>query len=216
MFYDRDEAAVKLAGAVALERPKDPVVLALPRGGVPLGAVVAEKLSAPLDLVLVRKIGMPGHRELAAGAIVDGDPPVILWNEGVTALSGLSEADFADEIARLKSEIETRRGLYLAGRAPVPVAGRTAIVVDDGVATGATVRVAIQALRQRNPAEIWVAVPVAPPDTASTLEAESDRLICLERPDPFWAVGAHYKDFRQVTDDEVVRLMARAGAQGGD
>lgn len=212
MFQDRNEAGRELARAVAEAAPRAPVVLALPRGGVPLGVAVADRLAAPLDLVLVRKIGMPGHAELAAGAIVDGAPPVTLFNEEILRAAGVSSGDFREEIERLRREIADRRARYHAGRSPVDLRGRTAILVDDGIATGATVRVAIRALRARQPAAIWVAVPVAPADTVRELRSEADRVICLATPEPFRAVGAHYRDFRQVSDDEVIRLMHKAGS----
>jgi putative phosphoribosyl transferase len=135
MFANREAAARTLAEAIAEAAPQDPLILALPRGGVPLGKVVAERLGAPLDLVFVRKIGMPGHRELAAGALVDGDDPQIVWNTHILAQARLAEADFEAEIARLLDVIATRRKLYLSGRSSAPVKGRTAILVDDGVAT---------------------------------------------------------------------------------
>ena len=197
-----------MAEAVAEAEPQDPLILALPRGGVPLGKVVAERLGAPLDLVFVRKIGMPGHRELAAGALVDGDDPQIVWNTHILAQARLTEADFEAEIARLLNVIAARRKLYLSGRGSAPVKGRTAILVDDGVATGATIRVAVAALRKAGAREVWIAVPVAPRDTIGTLQAEADRVICLETPDPFIAVGVHYRDFGEVTDEEVVRLLS--------
>lgn len=219
MFRDRAEAGEALAEAVARAAPPDPVVLALPRGGVPPGAQVARRLGAELDLLLVRKIGLPGHDELAAGALVDGDPPTILFNDEVLRASGLKGSDFDARIAALRAEIARRRALYLKDRAPVPLAGRTAILVDDGVATGATVRTAIRALRARvpGPDAIWVAVPVAPRDTLHQLEAEADRVICLEVPDPFWAVGAHYRAFPQVGDGEVIAALdsARPAAKDG-
>ena len=209
MFQDREDAGRQLAKAVSGAAPENPVVLALPRGGVPLGAAVATALDAPLDLVLVRKIGMPGHAELAAGAIVDGPAATTLFNAEILRMGGLSEADFKGRIEELKAEIEARRARYLPGRAPVSVAGCTAIIVDDGVATGATMRVAIKALRKQDPAAIWVAVPVAPADLVPRLEAEADRLICLSAPEQFWAVGAHYANFGQVEDDEVVASLRR-------
>ena len=214
MFHDREDAARQLSEAVAAMRPPDPAVLALPRGGVPLGAVLARRLGAPLDLVLVRKIGMPGQSELAAGAIVDGPAPVTFFNEEILRASGLSEADFAARIETLRGEIEARRDLYLPGRAPLDLRGRTAILVDDGVATGATVRVALRALRAQSPAAVWVAVPVAPRDMKPVLEDEADRVICLAWPDPFWAVGAHYRRFDSVPNAEVVRLLREAGPGG--
>jgi len=209
MFQDRDDAGKQLAEAVAKAAPEDPVVLALPRGGVPLAAEVAAALSAPLDLVLVRKIGMPGHAELAAGAIVDGPAPVTLFNSEILRVAGLSEADFSGRIEELQAEIEARRARYLPGRAPVPVAGKTAILVDDGIATGATIRVAVKALRAQKPAAVWIAVPVAPTDIIPRLEAEADKVICLEVPREFWAVGAHYREFGQVEDAEVIACLER-------
>lgn len=209
MFQDRVEAGRELARAVSALAPSNPVVLALPRGGVPLGVTVAERLRAPLDLMLVRKIGMPGHAELAAGAVAEGDPPVTVYNREILTSAGLTDADFEDRVARLVREIGERRARYLPGRSPVELRRRTAILVDDGIATGATVRVAIRALRARQPDAVWVAVPVAPQETVETLRREADRVICLSTPDPFRAVGAHYRDFRQVTDDEVVSLMAQ-------
>lgn len=216
MFLNREEAAGKLADALTEAKPEDPVVLALPRGGVPLGVIVADRLGAPLDLMLVRKIGMPSNPELAAGAIVDGPAPVTLFNTEILSASRLTEADFAGQIEDLRREIEDRRARYLPGRTPVPLTGRTAILVDDGIATGATIRVAIKALRAQQPAAIWVAVPVAPSDAMPLLQAETDRVICLETPDYFWAVGAHYRDFGQVSDDEVIRLLAGQGQKRPD
>jgi putative phosphoribosyl transferase len=208
MFANREAAARTLAEAVAEAAPQDPLILALPRGGVPLGKVVAKRLGAPLDLVFVRKIGMPGHRELSAGALVDGDDPQIVWNTHILSQSRLGPEDFEAEITRLLDVIAGRRKRYLSGRAPEPVRGRTAIIVDDGVATGATIRVAIAALRKAGVGAVWIAVPVAPRDTIGTLEAEADRVICLETPDPFIAVGVHYRDFGEVTDEDVVRLLS--------
>ncbi|MGD9864506.1 MAG: phosphoribosyltransferase, partial [Pseudodonghicola sp.] len=198
MFQDRADAGRKLARAVAEARPEEPVVLALPRGGVPLAAAVAETLGAPLDLVLVRKIGMPRNPELAAGAIVDGPAPTTLFNTEILRAAGLTEADFRDRIVALREEIEARRARYLPGRLPEPVTGRTAILVDDGIATGATIRVAVKALRAQQPKEIWIAVPVAPEELLPRLAHEVDRVICLEAPRDFWAVGAHYQDFSPV------------------
>lgn len=207
MFDTREAAAHVLADAVALAGPKDPLVLALPRGGVPLGRIVAERLNAPLDLVFVRKIGMPGQKELAAGALVDGADPQIVWNERILEHARLSEADFEDEIARLLNQIAERRVRYFAGRDPVPAKGHTAILVDDGVATGATIRVAMAALRKAGAAAVWIAVPVAPTDVKRMLTTDADQVICLETPEPFIAVGAHYRDFGEVTDDDVVKLL---------
>ena len=209
MFSDRTEAGEALAEALTEAAPKDPVVLALPRGGVPVALPVARALGAPLDLLLVRKIGMPGQSELAAGALVEGDPPQAVYNEELLRMTGLSEADFARQVAEKEEEIAERRRLWLEGRAPVSLDGRTAVVVDDGIATGATVRAALAGLRARAPAEIWLAVPVAPPDTLRALRSLADRVICLETPEHFRAVGLHYRHFPQVSNAEVAEMLRR-------
>jgi putative phosphoribosyl transferase len=208
MFDNREAAAKRLAEAVLEAAPEDPVILALPRGGVPLGRIVADRLGAPLDLVFVRKIGLPRHRELAAGALVDGASPQTVWNHQVLQGAGLTEQDFEEEIDGLLRQIAERRARYMAGREPVPVAGRTAILVDDGIATGATIRVAIAAMRKAGARAVWIAVPVAPSEMIPRLRSEADRVICLETPRPFYAVGVHYLDFGEVTDDDVVRLLS--------
>jgi predicted phosphoribosyltransferase len=209
MFSDRTEAGEALAEALAEAAPKDPVVLALPRGGVPVALPVARALGAPLDLLLVRKIGMPGQSELAAGALVEGDPPQAVYNEELLRMTGLSEADFARQVEEKEEEIAERRRLWREGRAPVSLDGRTAVVVDDGIATGATVRAALAGLRARAPAEIWLAVPVAPPDTLRALRSLADRVICLETPEHFRAVGLHYRHFPQVSNAEVAEMLRR-------
>jgi putative phosphoribosyl transferase len=217
MFQDRREAGEALAEALAGLALADPVVLALPRGGLPVAAPVAERLGAPLDLVLVRKIGAPGQEELAVGAVVDGPAHEAVFNTDVLAMLGLQEASFADAVAGRLAEIEARRVRYLGDAAPVPVAGRTAIVVDDGIATGATVRAALLGLRRRGPGEIVLAVPVAPAESLARLEPLVSRMVCLEQPVPFHAVGAHYRDFAQVEDAEVAAILkaARNRRQGG-
>lgn len=219
MYRDRREAGARLAEALArlfAQEPglAPPVVLALPRGGVPVGFEIARRLDAPLDLVLVRKIGVPMQPELAAGAVVDGADPVLVLNDEVVAQAGLSARELEQAKERELREIERRRADYLGARAPLPVAGRTAIVVDDGIATGATMRAAVRALRRRGPAGVVMAVPVAARDTVETFAGEVDRVVCLETPSRFWAVGAHYQDFRQTEDDEVRRLLAEAEGFG--
>jgi putative phosphoribosyl transferase len=210
-FADRTEAGRALAQRLvdaALVPPL--VVLALPRGGVPVAAEVARALGAPLDLLLVRKIGAPWQPELAVAALVDGDPPDIVVDETTSRMCGV-DRDYIDQQARLEMrEIERRRRIYLAGRAPVPVAGATVIVIDDGVATGTTIRAAMQALRRRHPARLVLAVPVAPADTVAELRAEADEVICLAQPEPFHAIGLHYGDFHQVSDDEVLAALRAA------
>ncbi|WP_212524910.1 phosphoribosyltransferase family protein [Actibacterium sp. MT2.3-13A] len=216
MFRDRDHAAMLLADAVEAAAPEAPVVLALPRGGVPVAAPVAERLGAPLDLLMVRKLGMPGQPELAGGAVVDGPAHEVVFNSGLLASFGLTEEDFKPAIEEQLAEIERRRRVYLGDHAPVDVTGRTAIVIDDGIATGATVKAALKALRKRAPAAIWLAVPVAPADTLPEFEALVDRLICLETPSPFWAVGAHYSRFDQVSDAAVAAAMRAAWGEDTD
>ncbi len=210
MFRNREDAGRQLAERLAVARPDRPVVLALPRGGVPVALPVARTLEAPLDLLMVRKLGMPGHGELAAGAVVDGAEPQTVFNTRLLRSAGLSADDFKDQVAQKLREIDDRRARYLGGRAPVAVAGRTAIVVDDGIATGATMRAALKALARRSPAHIVLAVPVAPADTLAELAPLVDEAICLETPDPFYAVGAHYHDFEQVGDEQVTAGLKRA------
>lgn len=219
MFADRTEAGKKLAAEltrIVAEDPAltDPVVLALPRGGLPVAIEIARALKAPLDLVLVRKIGVPFQPELAAGAVVDGDDPQLVVNTDVVRLAGLSQADLDAGEARELKEIERRRDQYLKGRARAPVENRTVIVVDDGIATGATTRAALKALRRRKPKALILAVPVAPEDTVAAMRGEVDRVVCLEMPAAFYAIGAHYIDFRQVSDQEVVALLDEAARDG--
>ncbi len=213
MFRNREEAGERLADALEGLDLTDPVVLALPRGGVPVALKVAERLHAPLDLVLVRKIGTPGNPELAAGAVVDGPAHTVVFNADVLRAVGRTEADFDAAIARKLEEIEARRDKWLAGRAPVPVAGRSVIVVDDGIATGATMRAALKGLANKGAHEVILAVPVAPPETIADLEALCDKVICLEAPMAFYAVGAHYQEFGQVADETVTALLAQTGRQ---
>lgn len=183
------------------------VVLALPRGGVPVGAVVARALGAPLDLLLVRKIGAPWQPELAVAAVVDGTPPQLVVDETICAALGIDRSYIDERMAEELREIERRRRAYLRGRAPIDVEGATAIVVDDGIATGTTVRAALRALRQRRPRRLLLAVPVAPEDTLAALRSEVDDIVCLQTPRPFHAIGAFYGDFHQVSDAEVLAVL---------
>jgi predicted phosphoribosyltransferase len=208
-FRNRTDAGQQLAKALRHYRDRDPVILALPRGGVIVAAEVAAALGAPLDLVLVRKIGLPYQPELAMGAVVDGDKPVVIRNEDVIEFSGISERTFDEVCREERAEIGRRRRKYLGERARADVKGRVAIVIDDGIATGATTRAAIQAVRGREPKEVVLAVPVAPPDTVERLRAEVDTIVCLETPVDFGAIGWFYRDFRQVSDEEVITALAR-------
>jgi predicted phosphoribosyltransferase len=186
------------------------VILALPRGGVPVAAEVAGALGAPLDLLIVRKIGAPSFPELAMGAVVDGEAPIVVRNEHVIAAEGVTEADFLAAEQRELAEIRRRRERYVGKRPHPPISGRTAIIIDDGIATGATVRAAIKALRQAHPKRIVVAVPVAAADTLIELRREADEVVCLEAPEAMGAIGYYYRDFAQVGDEEVIAALAEA------
>lgn len=215
-FADRVDAGRRLAEALRPLALADPVVLALPRGGVPVAAEVARALGAPLDLLLVRKIGAPGQPELAVAAVADAPEPVLERDDETLAQSGADLRYVQAQVPAQLAEIERRRGLYLQGRAPLPLAGRTAVLVDDGIATGTTVRAALRALRQRQPARLVLAVPVAPPSEVQRLRAQVDDLVCLLQPAWFGAVGAFYRDFDQTSDEQVVALMRQFAAGPGN
>jgi predicted phosphoribosyltransferase len=214
MFTDRLEAGRRLTAALRDLDLDDPVIYALPRGGVPVAAEIATALGAPLDLVLVRKIGMPGNEELALGAVVDGAPPTVVTNDDIVRRAGLTEAD-VDRLADVQCrENDRRRSLYLGGREPLSPRGRTAVVVDDGLATGATARAAVAALRRQGAARIVLAVPVAPVDALDDFAALVDDIVCLERATWFRGVGAFYRSFPQLDDGDVLAILTahRAGA----
>jgi len=209
MFLDREDAGRRLATALAGYKSKRPVILALPRGGIPVAAEIAAALDAPLDLILVRKVGVPSQPELAMGAVVDGSRPIFIQNEDVIRLAGVSASEYRKRCEAELAEIERRRARYLQGRQPVELAGRVVIVVDDGIATGATASAALTALRNLGPRELVLAVPVASPEAISQLRRGVDHLVCLATPERFAAIGYFYKDFRQVSDDEVMAILAR-------
>ncbi len=188
-FLDRHEAGRKLAQDLLRYADQRPAVFALPRGGVPIGYEIAKALRAPLDLILVRKIGVPFQPELAAGAVVDGDEPQVVLNPTVVEPLRLSEAFLKEETDRKLVEIEERRHAYLSGRSRVDPRGTTAIVADDGIATGATIKAALRAIRRREPARLVLAAPVAPPETVEALRQEVDAVHCLETPEFFMAIG---------------------------
>lgn len=206
-FFDRKAAGKELAGALKNYQGQDVVVLALPRGGVPVAAEVARALKAPLDLILVRKIGLPFDPELAMGALVDGDVPIIVRNEDVIRAAGIDDETFTLAAQNQLREIERRRQRYLAGRARPSIEGRIAIVIDDGVATGATMRAALRATCQKNPKKLVLATPVIASDALASLKAEADDAVALEVRDNFGGIGAFYDDFHQLSDEEVVGLL---------
>jgi predicted phosphoribosyltransferase len=212
-FKDRADAGRKLALALAAYKNQQPVVLALPRGGVPVAAKVAAALNAPLDLILVRKIGVPYQPELAMGAVVDGDEPLVVRNEDIIRFAGIDASEFNAVCDSELAEIERRRQRYLGSRERVEVAGRTAIVIDDGIATGATTRAALRATRIRKPKKLILAVPVAPADSFAAMRQEADDVVCLEAHTAFRAIGLYYSNFWPVPDEEVIELLARFSAR---
>jgi len=211
-FLDRADAGRRLAQALASYKGRSAVVLALPRGGAPVGGEIAAALGAPLDVILVRKVGVPLQPELAMGAVVDGGEPIVVRNDDVILAAGVSERQFEAACTRELVEIERRRERFLGARTRAEIAGRVAIVVDDGVATGATARAALRAMRQRGASEVVLAVPVAARDAIEDLRSEADAIVCLEAPRRFGAVGAFYANFRQIEDDEVSAILARFSA----
>jgi predicted phosphoribosyltransferase len=212
-FKDRSEAGQKLVKVLSKYKDQQPVVLALPRGGVPVAAEVAAALDAPLDLILVRKVGVPFQPELAMGAVVDGGAPIIVRNEDVIRLAAIEESEFKAICDSELAEIERRRERYLGNRARVDIAGHTAIVIDDGVATGATTRAALRATRMRNPKKLVLAVPVAPTESLAKMREEADEVVCLEDHEFFGAIGFYYRDFRQISDEEVIEILGRFPAK---
>ena len=209
LFIDRTDAGRELATFLEKYAGRDDVVvLGLPRGGVPVAYEVASALRAPLDVFMVRKLGVPGHEELAMGAIGSGGVRVL--NRQVLEQLGLGEEDVERVAQRERRELERRERAYRGGRPPLDVAGKTAILIDDGLATGASMRAAVEALRAEGPAQIVVAVPTAARETCASFEPHVDEVVCAVTPQPFYAVGASYAEFSQTTDEEVTALLARA------
>lgn len=211
LFIDRRDAGERLAEAVKALSLVDPVVLALPRGGVPVGFEVAKALNCPLDILIVRKIGAPGHEEYGIGALVDGAAPQVVIDELAARMVG-ADQDYIDRAIRHELvEIERRRSAYRTGP-PSALKGRSVIVVDDGIATGGTIRAALKALAKAEAGAIILAVPLAPRDVLTALRPLCDQIVCLSTPEPFHAVGVHYRDFTQTQDAEVVALLEEARA----
>ncbi len=211
-FSDRYEAGRALGEALAGLDPLNPLVLALPRGGVPVGYEVAARLDCPMDVLVVRKLGVPYQPELAMGAISEGG--TVIRNQEVLAAAGVDEATFQEVVQRETRELERRLVEYRRSAPAIDPSGTTAIIVDDGLATGSTARAAVEVIKSRQADEVWVAVPVAPAETANAIGELADRVVVLESPRFFGAVGAWYQDFSQTTDEEVRSLLA--GSRYGD
>jgi predicted phosphoribosyltransferase len=207
IFADRIDAGERLAKGLAHLAGSECVVLAIPRGGVIVGEVIARELGAPLDVVVPRKIGAPGNPELAIGAVAPG---IRVLDPRMVGALGVTDRYLDREIAEQEAEIERRQRAYRGGRPPQPVKGRVAIVVDDGVATGSTAVAALRWARARGAERVVLAVPVAPPQSLERLRAEADEVVVLETPQPFLAVGEWYRDFDQTTDEQVVSALARS------
>ena len=206
-FRDRRDAGRRLAGALLYLKESDPVILALPRGGVPVAYEVAQALHAPLDVFLVRKIGAPHFPELGIGAVAEGEPAFRVLNPEIVQRACVSDEYLETEHQRQVEEMARRRERYRGGRGLIDLRGRTVVVVDDGIATGGTMKVALQAVAAAEPERLLFAVPVAPPDTVAALYDLADDGVCLLSPDDFRAVGQYYADFDQTSDDEVVQLL---------
>jgi len=209
LFENRMDAGRRLAEALLKYKGRHPVVLALPRGGVPVAAEVASALDAPLDLLLVRKIGLPIQPELAMGAVAEGEKPIVIRNSDVIEVGGIGPREFDAVCNEECAEIQRRRQRYLGNRERATIKGQVAIIIDDGIATGATTLAAIRAVRGREPKELVLAVPVAPLETLEKLHPEVDAIVCLDTPEELGAIGYFYRDFHQVRDEEVIDILRR-------
>ena len=206
MFHDRAEAGRALGRRLQEQRLEDPVILGLPRGGVVVAAQVADELDAPIDVLVARKLGVPRQPELAFGAVAPG---IVALRDDVVTAAGITKTQIDEAATRESAKLAELAERYRGGSPPVPVRGRTAVIVDDGLATGATATAAARSVRREQPAHVVVAIPVCAAETANELRQEVDLVICLGEYDSFRAVGMYYDDFASVTDDEVRRLIAR-------
>lgn len=210
MFRDRYDAGRRLGEKLISYKNEQPIVLAVPRGGVEVGYEVAKMLEAPLDVLVARKLGAPGQPELAMGAVIDGDSPSTVLNREVMDYFGVTQEFLDEAVHRELEEIRRRQQAYRGGRPGYSLQGRTVILVDDGIATGASIRAALRALRKAGVGRLILAVPVAPPETLERLRGEADEIIALEAPDYFGAVGLFYGNFDQTEDETVIDLLDRA------
>jgi putative phosphoribosyl transferase len=209
VFASREEAGRLLAARLRGHIDGEAIVLAIPRGGVPVAAEVANVLGVPLDVVVVRKLGAPNQPELGIGAVVDGDHPQTVFNRDIIEHLGVSREYLENEIARQLAEVRRRESEYRAGRPKTPLTNKVVILVDDGIATGSSVRAALRGVRRQRPAKIILATPVAPPESLDALRDDADEIVCLRTPSDFFAVGQFYQDFHQVSDQEVRAILAR-------
>lgn len=207
MFADREDAGRQLARELAPLASENPIIYALPRGGVPIGIEVARALGAPLDLLIVRKIGAPGFPEVALGAVVDGDDPLLVVNDDVYAATGRDAAGLERARQAELAEIDRRRRRYLGDRPPLDPFGQTVIIVDDGLATGATATVAVEAMRRQDAARVILGVPVAPADRLAAMRRQGIEIVVVDAPQQFWAIGQFYEDFHQLSDEETIALL---------
>jgi putative phosphoribosyl transferase len=213
MFADRIDAGRRLAAKLKSFKDAQPVVLALPRGGVPVGFEIASALAAPLDVIIVRKIGAPFQHELALGAIVGNGAIEHVIDSALISELEVSKEYLGKEIEQEAAEIDRRRKLYYGKRQPADIRDKTAIVVDDGIATGYTMRAALRAIQRREPRRIVIAVPVAAPQTVEVLRKDVDEIVCLAMPEDLSAIGAYYSNFRQIDDKEVIDFLTRAAGR---
>ena len=214
MFRDREDAGQQLAGRLLHLRDSNPLIFGLPRGGVVIAAQVAAALCAPLDVLVVRKLGAPGRPELALGAITVGDDPHLTLNQDLIDLISVSDDYLQMEIDRQREEVKRRNNRYRKGRPAMSAEGRTTIIIDDGIATGATVLAGIMGLKDRKPGRLVLAVPVAAADSLEKLSQYVDEVVCLHAPDDFMSVGVFYSNFHQTTDDQVMELLERSQPAG--